>query len=93
MGHRTAGTFDVIFAIVSMSLFAFFVLFMAATFQLIGAIASIGGVVIVLYIRHPRRKEQEELDDKLPEERWDHGRAEYIEEIKKRNQKKETDSA
>jgi len=93
MGHCTSGTFDVIFAIVGMSLFAFFVLFMVSTFQLVGAIASIGGVALVLYLRHPRRKEPEELDEKLPEERWDHGRAKYIEEIKKRNNERETDSA
>lgn len=66
---------------------------MVATFQLVGAIASVGGVVLVLYLRHPRRKEPEELDDKLPEERWDHGRTKYIEEIKKRNLEKETDSS
>ena len=93
MGHRTAGTFDVILAIVGMSVFAFFVLFMIAEFQLIGAIASIGGIVLVLYLRHPRQKEPEELDEKLPGERWDHGRAKYIEEIKKRTSEKETDSA
>jgi hypothetical protein len=92
MGHRTPGTFDTILAIVGMSLFAFFVLFMVATFQIVGAIASMGGVALVLYLRHPRRKEPEELDEKLPEERWDHGRAEYIEEIKKRKSEKETSS-
>ena len=92
MGHRTAGTFDVFIAIVGMSLFSFFVLFMVTEFQLSGAIASIGGIVLVLYLRHPRRKEPEELDEKLPEERWDHGRAKYIEEIKKRKLENETDS-
>jgi len=91
MVHRTPGTFDVIFVILGMSVFAFFVLFMVAEFQLIGAIVSIGGVVLVLYLRHPRRKEPEELDEKLPEERWDHGRAKYIEEVKKRKSEKETD--
>ena len=49
-----------------------------------GGVLYLLGTLIVLYLRHPRKNEPEELDDKLPGERWIQGRERYIEEVRKR---------
>ena len=89
MGFRSSGTYDTIFVIVGMSLFAFLLLYSVVMYQLIGLGVVLGGVILILYLRHPRRKEPGELDEKLPEDRWEHGRARYIEEVEKRKLEKE----
>jgi hypothetical protein len=89
MGFRSSGTYDTIVSIAGMSLFAFPLLYSVITYQLLGLGVVLGGVVLVLYLRHPRRKEHEELDEKLGEDRWDHGRARYIEEVEKRDLERE----
>lgn len=84
VGFRATGTFDTLFLLVGFIVILFTIWAATIAFGLLGFTGTFGPLVLVLYLRHPRRREHEELDEKLPMDRWDHGRTRYIEEVKKR---------
>jgi hypothetical protein len=85
VGFRATETFGTLFLIVGFAIWCFILLGVTVAGGLWGFSILFGITTLVLYVRHPRRKEPEELDEKLPEDRWDKGRARYIEEVRKRN--------
>jgi len=50
-----------------------------------GFVAFIGPTILILYLKHPRRKEPGEFDDKLPVKRQELAREKYISEVKAGN--------
>jgi hypothetical protein len=77
VGFRPAGTFDTLWLIVGVALWAFFLLGVTVTWGMLGSSVFFGLTILALYLKHPRKKGSQELDEKLPRERWEEARNEY----------------
>ena len=85
MGFRESGTFDTLFLIVGFGAWIFVLYGATMAWGIIGFCSVFGLTLLVAYLRHPRRKEPIELDDKAPAETWKRGRERYIMGVKARN--------
>jgi len=78
VGFRPAGTYDTVLLILAITLWGFIAFAVTARFQLAGFSAFFGFSILVIYLKHPRRREHQELDEKLPIDRQTRARMEYF---------------
>jgi len=76
-------TWNIFLAIPAFGILIWFLFWATATFQILGYIIFLGIIVLILYLKHPRRKEPEELDDHLPFDRWEMGQEKVIAMLRK----------
>ena len=81
MEYQWSGTWNTLLIIIGVALWSLLFLGVFAAFQLPGASLYLGVTLLCLYLVHPRRREKKELDDKLPQERWDEALENYFEDV------------
>ncbi len=91
MDCRWTGTWNTLLVLVGVALWVFLFLGIFAAFQLPGAGFYLGATLLCLYLVHPWRRKKEELDDKLPQERWDEALENYFNEVMTREEEEPQD--
>lgn len=86
MGLREfLSTFTIVFGLVGFFLWGIPLYYLTWTYGPLAGLGYFSISLTVAYLRHPRRREHQEFDDKLPNQRWLAATERYVREVKNRN--------